>query len=272
MKYLKLSYKRWLAWLALAGVFAVACAFLSSWQFARRAEVVSVINQLQANYSVDPLELNQVTKVAKQKWMPVSVSGHYLPKLALLVRNRSQNGNPGFEQLVPFQAESSIVFIDRGWIPTGNHQDSPDLNPLPPETPTRIIGHLLPSEPRLNRSAPSGQVATASIYLAAHQLGLKPSQTIRSFYLTLESESLKLAHQPMKLPMPELDEGNHLSYAFQWILFALMAFAALVWAVRKEFEEYRIANEPGYKPKARRSTRIRRDEDAEDALVQKLAE
>ena len=38
------------------------------------------------------------------------------------------------------------------------------------------------------------------------------------------------------LPKPQLDEGNHLSYALQWILFAIMAAAALVWAIRKELQ------------------------------------
>ncbi len=267
MNYLKLSYRRWLAWLALAALFAVACALLSNWQFARRAQVLAVIKQLDANYSVSPISLSQVQSAENQKWMPVTLTGNYLPSLNLLVRNRSQNGNPGFEQLVPFQTESSIVFIDRGWVPTGNHQDSPDLNPLPPTTSMQIVGHVMPSEPRLDRSAPLGQIATVSLYLAAHELQLKPSEVQRSFYLILSDESIKTVNQPIRLPKPELDEGNHLSYALQWILFALMAFAALVWAIRKEFEEYRIANEPGYQPRKRRVTRIGSDENAEDRLI-----
>jgi cytochrome oxidase assembly protein ShyY1 len=33
---------------------------------------------------------------------------------------------------------------------------------------------------------------------------------------------------------PSTDEGNNFSYALQWILFGLMAFAALFWMIRQE--------------------------------------
>ena len=36
------------------------------------------------------------------------------------------------------------------------------------------------------------------------------------------------------MPKPSLDEGNHLSYALQWVLFGLMAFGAFIWAIRNE--------------------------------------
>jgi cytochrome oxidase assembly protein ShyY1 len=39
---------------------------------------------------------------------------------------------------------------------------------------------------------------------------------------------------PIPQPKPSLDEGNHLSYALQWLLFGLMAFAAFVWAYRND--------------------------------------
>jgi hypothetical protein len=31
-----------------------------------------------------------------------------------------------------------------------------------------------------------------------------------------------------------MDEGNHLSYALQWLLFGAMAFIAFGWALRQE--------------------------------------
>ena len=201
--------------------------------------------------------------------MPVSLTGTYLPNQSLLVRNRSRNGNPGFEQLVPLQTGSTIVFIDRGWISTGNKQDAPDSNPLPESLSTKVVGHLMPSEPRLDRSAPPGQIASINLYLASHQLGFKPATVMRSFYLILSEEKPKQTAQPLRLPRPELDEGNHLSYAVQWIIFALMAFAALFWAIRREFEAFRIAHEPGYFPKPKRLTRSKFDENAEDSLLDK---
>ncbi|MEN9604255.1 MAG: hypothetical protein RL545_944, partial [Actinomycetota bacterium] len=39
---------------------------------------------------------------------------------------------------------------------------------------------------------------------------------------------------PMQSPSTE--EGNNLSYAIQWILFALMAAGALIWRIKKDAE------------------------------------
>lgn len=269
MNYLKLSYRRWLGWLALALVFAIACAGLSNWQFARREQVVAVIEQLKANYDQPPITLQQArdAPVGQLRWRPVAVTGSYLSDKALLVRNRSRNGNPGFEQLVPFQTETGIVFVDRGWIPTGQEQDSPDVNPLPGTGDYQLVGHIMPSEPRLDRSAPAGQIASISLYLAAHQLDFKPSEITRTFYLALSDETPQVKLAPLKLPRPDYTEGNHLSYALQWIAFAVMGFAALVWAIRQEFDEYRAATDASYKPRKRRVTRGEIDADLEDQIL-----
>jgi cytochrome oxidase assembly protein ShyY1 len=67
-----------------------------------------------------------------------------------------------------------------------------------------------------------------------------------SFYLRLAAPYAPQA--PKILPKPELTEGNHLSYALQWILFALMGFALVVWAVRQEINFKRMQQEPDFRP------------------------
>jgi len=57
-----------------------------------------------------------------------------------------------------------------------------------------------------------------------------------------------------------------LSYAVQWILFALMGFFALFWAIRQEQEYRRIEKDPDYVPRAIRN-RKRTDGDVEDELL-----
>jgi hypothetical protein len=63
-----------------------------------------------------------------------------------------------------------------------------------------------------------------------------------------------------------LDEGNHLSYAVQWILFALMGFYALFWAIRQEREYRRLERDPTYVPKSLRNRKVT-DGDIEDRLL-----
>jgi len=63
-----------------------------------------------------------------------------------------------------------------------------------------------------------------------------------------------------------LDEGNHLSYAVQWIIFAVMGFFALFWAIRQEQEYRRMEKDPTYIPRsARRKANL--DARVEDEIL-----
>lgn len=270
MSFLKTTWRRYIAWLILVCLFAAGCVLLSRWQFERRAQVVAVINTIDANYDQKPVALETALPdlfsalPADKQWLPVRVTGHYIPELTTLVRNKPYGGNPGFEVLVPFLTEqNTVVVVDRGWLPTGNAQDSPDVIPQPTAQPLTLVGRLQPGEQALNRTAPEGQIP--SIYLP--QLAtMNSAQTYVNAYLMLDSESIKQP-QAKLIARPNYGEGNHLSYAIQWIVFGLLAFATLFWAVRKELEFYRAANDPNYVVKPKRKSATDRDAEVEDQLL-----
>jgi cytochrome oxidase assembly protein ShyY1 len=54
------------------------------------------------------------------------------------------------------------------------------------------------------------------------------------FYGRLATETPQASEAPIPQPKPSLDEGNHLSYALQWLLFGIMAFGAFLWAYRND--------------------------------------
>src|SRR5690606_11043464 len=97
----------------------------------------------------------------------------YLVDDELLVRGRPLGGSPGFEQLVPFQLDDGRLFVvDRGWLPTGNAQDLPDVDPAPPAGPVTVVVRLKAGEPTIaGRSAPAGQVATIHLPTIAGIVG-----------------------------------------------------------------------------------------------------
>ena len=261
---------RWLGWFLLALVFAVACWNLSQWQLARRSAVVEVINRIDANYAapasgLEDLMPSKTGFLLSNEYRLVKVSGVYLPEQALLVRNRPRSGQAGFEQLVPLQlVDGSVIFVDRGWLPTGNAQDAPDFNPLPKgDARVTVLGRLRHSEGTDGRNAPAGQIAHAHIAEAASRSNLSNSQTYLGAYLALESEN-PAYRAPRALGRPNITEGNHLSYAFQWLLFAVMAFGALIWAIRQERLQLRASRDPGFIVKKRRKLG-QDDQDYEDA-------
>jgi cytochrome oxidase assembly protein ShyY1 len=83
------------------------------------------------------------------------------------------------------------------------------------------------------------------------------------WYLRLSSE-VRPADQATRLLKPSTDEGNHLSYAVQWLLFGVLAFITLVFTVRKEYDFYRSKNDPNFVPKVRKKTRAQSDQELED--------
>jgi cytochrome oxidase assembly protein ShyY1 len=252
MNYLQESWRRWVGWFLLAVVFAVACGFLSNWQFNRRTEALHKMTQLAANYDRQPVELASTKFHPQDEWLPVKMTGHFLPENALLVRNRPLNGDPGFLELIPFQRQDGLVVaIEAGWLPADDRLNAPTVFPKPSSAVQTIWGRIRPSEPTLDREAPAGQIATINLANFMTKIGVK-DRAVTEFYVRLGESNFSKNGFPKLLDKPQLDEGNHLSYALQWIVFAIMAFIALVWAVRKEIEFKRAATDPNYKPKVRK--------------------
>jgi len=271
----KNNLRRWLGWLALATAFAVACVFLSNWQFNRRAEAVAKLDLVNSNFDQAPVQLDQILVSGKFKttdeWRPVALHGKYLADQAVLVRNRPYNGSPGFLQLIPFLITSGansgeIVAIETGWLPTGDKQDSPDQVPLPEGNEIDLVARVRAVEPTLNRSAPAGQIATLNVTSLINKTRVSELGSVHQDFYARASNRFNDGELPIPLPRPQLTEGNHLSYALQWILFALMAFGVLFWAIRQERQQRRMQSEPGYKPKQRKRIGDE-DKNFEDSVV-----
>lgn len=254
--------KRWLNWVALVVVFSVACGFLANWQLDRRETKLASIALISANYKKVPVPVSELVISNTSKvnlWRSVSLTGRYLASSSLLVRNRPNNGQPGFEQLVPFRSDDGLtLFVSRGWLPTGQKQDSPDRVPIPTSDTVSITARLLAEEQILDRSAPSGQIASINLGLAQNITGVKSSFQV---FLRLIEENGSKPSGLKPMPTPSVEEGNNLSYAVQWIVFALMAGFALVWRIRRD-----AAIEAGT-IRVRTKRQSDKDADAEDDIT-----
>jgi cytochrome oxidase assembly protein ShyY1 len=259
---------RWTGWFLVASVFAIACVALASWQIERRSEAVSKIERVAANYDLNTVALDEVSSldpdsIVSYEWRSVELSGRYLTDDALLVRNRAIAGQPGFVQLVPFETTNGeVVVIERGWIPADS-----ELNPsrafLPSEADKIIIARVRLGEVIPNRDSPTGQLTSINLPEISELLA---QELETSFYLRMLTESPAENENPQPLSRPVLDEGNHLSYAVQWIIFAAMGFFALFWAIRQEQEYRRMENDPSYVPRAARR-KANTDSSVEDEIL-----
>jgi cytochrome oxidase assembly protein ShyY1 len=276
MRLFKLAFtRRWFGYLGAAIVFAIACVLLSNWQVDRLNEAHTANLVIEHNFNGTPAPLADVLPKltsygSSLEWKQVSMSGTYLLHDELLVRNRPLDGNPGFEILTPLLLPDGRVFVvDRGYVPTGNTQDRPSSIPQPASTHVSVVVRLQPTEPVDGTGTPpAGEIGTIHLPTVAKLVG-RP--TFTRAYGLMVSETPAAAVTPMPQPEPSLDEGLHISYAIQWILFGIMGFFGLGYAIRTE---YRARNADDPEEKARAAERLERklakpksDSEVEDELI-----
>jgi cytochrome oxidase assembly protein ShyY1 len=259
---------RWTGWFLVACTFALACVGLASWQIERRSEAVSKIERVASNYDLEKVSFEEVSSlsgdsVVAYEWRKVELSGSYVADDTLLVRNRAIAGQPGFVQLVPFFLETGeTVLVERGWIAADS-----DLNPsntfLPSESVKSLVARVRLGETIPNRESPTGQLTSINLPEIEKIFSFVVE---KDFYLRMVSESPSESSYPQPLSRPVLDEGNHLSYAVQWIIFAVMGFFGLFWAIRQEQEFRRMEKDPTYVPRSLRR-KANEDSNVEDEIL-----
>lgn len=244
----------------VALVVAVTCTFLGRWQWNRHVWRDHAIAVVQASEKAAPVPLDRLlpapdTHLApSDEWRQVKVVGHYEPDATVLLRNRPVDGNAGYHVLVPFVVEDasagtaarptevgSVLVVDRGWIPTGETSATVVDPPAPPSGTVTVTAKLREDEPATHRSAPPGQVQAISVdqVLAA---GRVSGATTYDAYGGLVAESPAPAVVLGPLEEPSTDPGSHLSYAFQWWVFALGALVAFGSMARRELLEARYTD------------------------------
>lgn len=274
---------RWSGYVAFAIVFAIACAFLANWQFTRNASREEQLSLIAANYDAAPVAFSDALPVGgafdpADEWQQVTLNGEYRADDTVLARNRPHGGTSAFEVLVPFSVDDGRVFVvNRGWVPPASDSSDPDVVPAPPAGQVSVTVRLRPTEPAptSGRSAPEGQVPTINTSLIAEAIG--SDAVIPDAYGIMVQEDPAPTAVPQRLESPSEDPGPHLSYAIQWILFAVMGFAFIWYMIRTEIRHRRedAAEAAGGEAAAsvrRTRARDRRDRDMqdEDALVEEL--
>lgn len=282
--------RRWSGYVVFAILFAVACAFLANWQFSRSEQRSHANGLIADNYNAAVVPLADLIEGtsgfdADDEWRPVELTGEYLADEQILARNRSQGGVSAYEALVPFQLDDGrIIIVDRGWVSPGISAERPDAVPAVPTGEITVVARLRPSEalPRSGRTAPEGQVPTIHVPSIAKIVG---GETISDVYALMDSEEPAAAERPFAIDEPEQDPGPHLSYAVQWILFAVMGFVFIGYMIRTEIRAGREETEDPdedddlddldetprpRKPKKKREKRRDEDMEVEDALLDAL--
>jgi cytochrome oxidase assembly protein ShyY1 len=167
----------------------------------------------------------------------VIVSGTYSPNQVVLF-NRSQGGSAVDNVLTPLLLtpasegdQQGVLIVNRGAIGV----EEPPPTPFPGEVV--IEGRLRPSESRERGSLTDAEqeVVTQVRRVDLAQLNQLPDggALLPMYVELLGSDPAAGPDDPNLLDLPELSEGNHLSYAVQWFIFAVAVAVGWVLAVRR---------------------------------------
>ena len=239
--------RRWLGYLAFAIVFAIACGGLSAWQLARSKEAAA------ANALISTPTSTRIRSPSSERAADADLvlpeagveAGHRDRDVRsaideLLVRNRPFNGSPGFEVLTPLRiADGSLFIVDRGWVPTGSTHGR--TRPRSRLHPREGHGRRAPEAERAGHPRPHGASATrwqrSSSRSSEQKIGSADVYTGAYGLLDSQKPAPATAPTPTVTDPPTQDEGLHWSYMIQWIIFALIGFFGLGYALRTEYRK-----------------------------------
>ncbi len=273
---------RWLRLIGLTILISLACTAAGWWQWNRHTARLAAVEQVEANYEATPVPLHDVLDDPaapldrRDVWRPVSATGTFPAGGTVLLRNRPVSGTPAIHVLAPLvvtmpDGSRAVLVVDRGWLPAGS-EEQPAALPRLPAGDVDVVVRLRAPEAPADRAAPPGQAYAVN---PAQVLGLSAvSDDVRALpvldgYGLLADERPAGEALPRPLPRPDTDLGSHLSYTFQWWLFAIGAYVGLVVLARREAAalDAPAQHPPADSGRARTGARRRSAEQEEDALI-----
>ncbi|HEX5404330.1 MAG TPA: SURF1 family cytochrome oxidase biogenesis protein [Pseudonocardiaceae bacterium] len=228
----------WIALVIVVIIFAGACfRILSPWQFGRNAERSAQNSEISTAVTDDAVPLRQLLPVGTEPstsndWREVTMSGNYLPGGETVARLRQVNDEAAYEILTPFRTDDGrIMLVDRGWVSPNNGR-VPSYAPAPTRHVT-LTARMHPEESNPHRPPLTEQghreVYSVNTTVVSNITGLH----VDPGYFTLVDNQPGVLNV---LPLPQVDSGPFLSYAFQWIIFGLMALFGLGFFTWREIQ------------------------------------
>ena len=220
--------------LAISGT----CVRLGIWQLHRLHEVRAYNSSVLAGLSRPPTPLDELIPAAGPSpdsatlaYRLVVATGHYDAAHEVVLYGRMMNDVPGNHLLTPLVfPDGRAVMVDRGWVPF-EMSKPPVTGAAPPFGSVEVTGVLEPTD-----SPGSGPKTGALALISTVDLPRLAKQLpypLLAVYLRLRSQApVQSGDLPVPAPLPQLTEGPHQSYMFQWFAFAavfLGGYGVVVW-------------------------------------------
>lgn len=219
------------------------CVRLGFWQLDRLQQRKARNHALETALRMPVLDFDSATAAAIERDPAAFINrrlratGTYAPAGEVVLRGRANDGNPGVHLVTPLAVSNvrPALLVNRGWVPS---PDAATVDAKPYAEPgARTVEGILQEIPRNTRAA--GEPATVSVNGAPQVtyrrldfdvLRRAPRGPILTLYLQQlpSADSAAARRPPVRVALAPMDNGPHLSYAFQWFSFAAIGVAGLV--------------------------------------------
>jgi surfeit locus 1 family protein len=220
---------------------------LGFWQLDRLQQRRAANARIQAQIDAPPLDLNQQIPTADDlyamEYRQVIVRGTFDSQNEVILRGQAREGMPGHHLLTPLRMEGSdqAVLVDRGFIPL-NDEKPEAREKYAVSGPVEVRAVIRRSQSARRFGVPDPTLAPGQVRLDAwnavrlDRIAGQIDYPILPVYL----EALPVAGQDgppySQVEAPDLSEGPHMGYAFQWFSFATILAVGYPFFVRKQLE------------------------------------
>lgn len=218
---------------------------LGFWQIRRLDQRQDRNSEISAIVEAEPqaIEMLLALPTLPPDHTPTLVVGRYLDEHSFLVANRTYETEPGNWLVTPMElSDGTVVVISRGWVPrlwaAGVHEQ--DLSA--PDGEVVVVGRAFKSVGGGSIGSDDIAVLTELNRLDLDRAGELTGLAVADLWVQLDrqqpdTQQSSGASLPIPVPPESLDDGPHLSYAFQWFFFSAGAIVVYVLILRRRHRE-----------------------------------
>ncbi len=196
---------------------------LGLWQLRRLDDRRTDNTVIAAAIAAEPVDVGAYLNEfgAPLDYTSVAAAGTYLTDAEVRIANRSSGGQPGFWLATPLQLQDGrIIAVVRGWVPRRTLSGLDDRSTAAPSGSVIVAGLAFESVSggRIAQvdSGDTPEISQMDLTRFDAVTGLDTEDV----WIRLRAQSpAQLDALPVPVPDPDLGEGPHLSYAFQWFFF-----------------------------------------------------
>lgn len=229
---------KWLLSHIFAASMVVLMIGLGFWQLDRLDQRKTDNDEIRAasEAPAQPIE-DLLTETDVLDHTAVTVMGVYRADLSFLVANRTFDTQPGSWLATPVElADGRLVVVSRGWVPRGVVASDELTTIAAPSGEVVVSGRLFDSVDggRIGEGrAALPEISRVELGVVSELLGAD----VVDRWVQLEAQDPPRGDLPVPVPPPTLDDGPHLSYAFQWFFFSTSGALTYLFILRRRLRE-----------------------------------